>query len=210
MDSHSVRIRDLGYDPGVLPTGPLNSILDVPGVHVAQRTVPTIAHLPSGSTATKGLSIISPRPPNEFYKPCRASTFCFNGNGELTGGRQMEDWGYTATPIAFTNSVSLGTVFDGMWDWIMDKQDELGWDGLTKARRYATPVVGETADWIVNSEVRSSRLAKDDIQRCFQSLKSRENGGFVLEGQHGGGAGMTCHQFTGGTGQSTAAVHLAN
>ena len=82
----------------------------------------------------------------------------------------------------------------------MDKQDEQGWDGLTKARHYGTPVVGETADWIINSDVRSSRLEKDSIQGCFRSLKSQENGGAVLEGQYGGGAGMACHQFTGGTG----------
>lgn len=202
MATHNLRIRDLGYNPGVLPTGATNSVLDVPGIHIAQTTVSSKGNVPSGSTATKGLTVISPRPPNEFYKPCRASTFCFNGNGELTGSRQIRDWGYTATPIAFTNSLSLGTVFDGMWDWVMEKQDELGWDDLTKARHYATPVVGETADWIINSDVRSSRLDTHDIQSCFRSLKSCENGGSVTEGQKGGGSGMTCHQYAGGTGQS--------
>lgn len=200
MASHDLRIRDLGYKPGVLPTGPSNSILDVPGVHVAQTTVSSKDTLLHGSTATKGLTVISPRPPSEYYKPCRASTFCFNGNGELTGSRQIQDWGYTATPISFTNSLSLGIVFDGMWDWVMDKQDELEWDDLTRARNYATPVVGETADWIINSDVRSSRLDNRTIQSCFRSLKSYENGGSVAEGQYGGGAGMTCHQYAGGTG----------
>lgn len=36
MASQSLRIRSLGYTPGLMPTGHLNSILDVPGVHVAQ------------------------------------------------------------------------------------------------------------------------------------------------------------------------------
>lgn len=88
-----------------------------------------------------------------------------------------------------------------MWDWVIDKQDEMGWDSLTRARHYGTPVVGETADWLINSDVRSSRLDKDDIKKCLQSLKSKEDGGVVMEGQYGGGAGMTCHQFSGGTGQ---------
>lgn len=206
MGSQHLRIRDLGYTPGVLPTGPANSILDVPGVHISQVTVPTKSDLPSNSTATKGLTVISPRPPREFYKPCRASTFCFNGNGELTCSRQIADWGFTNTPIAFTNSLSLGTVFDGIWDWVLETQDELGWDGLTRARHYGTPVVGETADWIVNSDVRSSRLDKNDIKHCLKNLRSKEDGGTVLEGQAGGGAGMTCHQFAGGTGTSSRLI----
>ena len=114
MAAQPLRIRDLGYSPGVLPTGPTNSILDIPGVHVSQVTVPTSDDLSHGLTATKGLTVISARPPREFYKPCHASTFTLNGNGELTCSRQIADWGYINTPIAFTNSLSLGTVFDGM------------------------------------------------------------------------------------------------
>ena len=200
MPSQNLRIRDLGYAPGSFPTGSTNSILDVPGVHISQLTVPTPSSNAT-STASKGLTLISPRPPKEFYKPCQASSFCFNGNGELTCSRQIADWGFTNTPIAFTNSLSLGTVFDRMWDWILNKQDQMGWDGLTKARNYGTPVVGETADWMINSDVRASRLEREDIAKCFAELKAKEDGGLVQEGQHGGGAGMTCHQFTGGTGR---------
>lgn len=203
MSSGKLRARDLGYSPGSLPTGPTNTILDVPGVHISQVTMPTAPDLRPESTAAKGLTVISPRPPKDFYKPCRASTFCFNGNGELTGTRQMADWGFTNTPIAFTNSLSLGTVFDGTWDWIIEKQDEMGWDDLTRARNYGTPVVGETADWMINSDVRSSRVDKYDIKNCLKNLKSQNDGGVVLEGQRGGGAGMTCHQFAGGTGTSS-------
>ena len=203
MSSQRLTIRDVGYTPGILPTGPTNSILDVPGVHISQATVSTTSDLKPGSTATKGVTIISPRPPKEFYKPCAANKFTFNGNGEMTGTHQIADWGFTTTPIGLTNSLSLGSVFDGIWDWVMDQQDELGWDDFTKARNYGTPVVAETADWIVNSDTRKSRVEKEVIRRCFEGLKSREDGGKVLEGQYGGGAGMTCHQFAGGTGTAS-------
>lgn len=136
-----MRIRDLGYAPGSMPTGPTNSILDIDGLHVSQVTVPTSDNLPSGSTACKGVTVICPRPPNDFYKPCRASTFCFNGNGELTGAHQIADWGFTNTPIAITNTNSLGTVFDACWDWLFDKQRELGWDDTLAGRNFGTPVV---------------------------------------------------------------------
>ncbi|KAK5133001.1 hypothetical protein LTR08_008288 [Meristemomyces frigidus] len=199
-------IRDLGYIPGTLQQGPSNSLLDVPGVHISQITVETAANLKPGSTASKGVTIILPRGPKDFYVPCHAGTFTFNGNGEVTGSRQIADWGFTNTPIAFTNSLSLGTVFDGVWDWVLDQQDKLGWDELTRARHYGTPVVGETADWIVNCQVRDSRLEKTDIKRAFESVKSRENGGFIQEGHAGGGAGMTCHMYAGGTGTSSRLV----
>lgn len=199
-------IRDLGYVPGQLSAGSLNSILDVPGVHVSQVTVDTTADLKSGSTATKGITVISPRPPEEFYKPCHAGTFTLNGNGELTASRQIADWGFTNMPIAFTNSLSLGTVFDGAWDWVLDQQDCMGWDELTRSRHYGTPIVGETADWIVNCDVRRSRLGKADVKRAFEGLKSVADGAIVHEGHAGGGAGMTCHMYAGGTGTASRLV----
>ena len=200
MASKTLRIRDLGYTPGsgILQPGPTNSILDVPGVHISQVTVPAKGNMKPESTATKGVTVICPRSPTEFYKPCAASTFTFNGNGELTGTHNIADWGFVNTPIAFTNSLSIGSVFDGMWDWVLEQQEKMGWDEMQRARNYGTPVVGETADWWINSDVRQNRVDKEDIKRCFDGLKSSEDGGQVLEGQYGGGAGMTCHQFTGG------------
>lgn len=203
MENQRITIRSLGYTPGTLPTGPTNSILDIPGIHVGQVTVPTSSTLKAGSSASKGVTVISPRPPKEFYKPCHAGSFTLNGNGEVTGSRQVEDWGFTNTPIALTNSLSLGTVFDVMWDWVLDQQDQMEWEGLTRSRHYGTPVVGETADWIINADVRASRVGKDDVRQAFENLKSADDGGFVHEGQAGGGAGMTCHMFPGGTGTSS-------
>lgn len=68
----------------------------------------------------------------------------------------------------------------------------MGWTPLDKARHYGTPVVAETADWLVNSVLRESRLGEEDIKKCFEGLNSLEDGGKIQEGQFGGGAGMTC------------------
>ncbi|KAF2719143.1 DmpA/ArgJ-like protein [Polychaeton citri CBS 116435] len=202
----SLRIRDLGYTPGELPAGPTNSILDVPGVHVSQHTVPTSDDLPEGSTAKKGCTIISARSPKDWYKPCHASTFTFNGNGELTGSQNIADWGFINTPIIFTNSFSVGSCMDAMWDWMMEQKKALGWDELTAARNYGSPVVGETCDWWINSEVEKTRLDRPAILETFSQLKSKEEGGSVQEGQAGGGASMTCHHFTGGTGTASRVI----
>jgi D-aminopeptidase len=138
--SQSLRIRDLGYSPGVFPKGPTNSILDVDGVHVSQVTIATSSSLKPGSTAKKGVTIVSPRPPKEFYKPCRASMFCFNGNGEFTGSHQIADWGWTNTPIGITNSFSLGEVFTCIWDWVLEQSEHLPAE-LSSVDVYGTPVV---------------------------------------------------------------------
>jgi len=202
----SLGIRDLGYSPGVLSTGRANSILDVPGVHISQLTVPTAEDLQNGSTATKGITVILPRGPKDFHIPCHAGTFTFNGNGELTGTNQIADWGFTNMPIAFTNSLSLGGVFDGCWDWVQDRQDEMKMGDLMRSRTYGTPVVGETADWHVNCDTRRSRLSKEDVAKAFEGFRCLEDGAVVEQGQRGGGAGMTCHQFTGGTGTASRIV----
>ncbi|KAK4555003.1 hypothetical protein LTR86_007769 [Recurvomyces mirabilis] len=204
--SGRLTIRDLGYSPGLLPVGPTNSILDVTGVHIGQVTLPTSNSLPAGSTATKGVTVICPRAPKQWYKPCRAGRFVFNGNGEVTGSGQVEDWGYVNTPIALTNSLSLGAVIDASWDWIMEQEDQAKFDLLDRSRHYGTPIVGETSDWIVNSDVRHSRLPRNDIQSAFNNLKNLDTGGFVHEGQYGGGAGMTCHHHAGGTGTASRLV----
>lgn len=89
---------------------------------------------------------------------------------------------------------------------VVDRQDEMDWSARDRSRKYGTPVVGETADWLLNSDVRASRVNKADVARCFEGLKSVEQGGVIQEGQYGGGAGMTCHQFAGGTGTASRKV----
>ncbi|OQO12651.1 hypothetical protein B0A48_02114 [Cryoendolithus antarcticus] len=202
-------IRSLGYSPGALSPGPLNSILDIPNLSVGQVIFPTSPSQPETSTARKGATIIFPRGTEglKAITPCHAGYAVFNGNGCLTGTPQIEDWGFTNTPIGFTNSLSLGGVFDGIWDWILDLQESLGITGRLQSRLYGTPVVGETADWLINSaNLRASRLSASEIRQACTAAKTAGQGGVVEEGQCGGGAGMTCHQFSGGTGTSSRLI----
>jgi len=65
------------------PTGPLNSITDVPGVLVHTESL----HRPNGDNLhaiNTGVTTILPRK-NWFDKSCYAGIFSFNGSGELTG-----------------------------------------------------------------------------------------------------------------------------
>jgi D-aminopeptidase len=62
--------------------------------------------------------------------------------------------------------------------------------------------VGETADWLLN-DVYDSALKQENVLQAFSNSETQED---VLEGQNGGGAGMTCHMFPGGTGTSSRLV----
>ncbi|KAF2155987.1 DmpA/ArgJ-like protein [Myriangium duriaei CBS 260.36] len=205
-----MRIRDLGYSPGTFPTGPSNSVLDVPGVGVGQVTLPTTSDLKDvpgeRPCPKKGVTVILPRPVDSIHIPCHAGTHTFNGNGELTGRAPIEDWGFINMPIVLTNSCSLGACYDGSWDFMMSVQDRRNTDALQRAREYGTPVVGETADWWINSTVRETKISAKHVAECFENVKTREQGGEVLEGSYGGGAGMTCQQYKGGTGTASRIV----
>lgn len=48
--------------------------------------------------------------------------------------------------------------------------------------------MAETADWWLNDVYKSALEEKDVLQAFANALTQKE----VLEGQHGGGAGMTC------------------
>jgi hypothetical protein len=65
------------------PTGPLNSITDVPGVLVHTESL----RKPNGDSVhaiNTGVTTILPRK-NWFDRSCYAGLFSFNGSGELTG-----------------------------------------------------------------------------------------------------------------------------
>ncbi|KAL2356521.1 peptidase family S58-domain-containing protein [Cryomyces antarcticus] len=150
----------------------------------------------------KGVTLIFPRHPDEIQVPCYAGMHTLNGNGEVTGSYQIKDWGFINTPVALTNSLSLGIVYHTIWQWMIAQSKRNGQDTYNMGRHYGTPVVGETADWGLNDIYRSALLPLH-VDEALSKALTRDG---VQEGQFGGGAGMTCHQFTGGTGTSSRVV----
>jgi D-aminopeptidase len=99
--------------------------------------------------------------------------------------------------------VSFGIVFHTIWQWVLREARERGTSLDTLSHNYGTPIVGETADWILN-DVHNSALEAENVMQAFENAKTQEE---VEEGQNGGGAGMTCHMFPGGTGTSSRVVN---
>jgi D-aminopeptidase len=98
--------------------------------------------------------------------------------------------------------VSFGIVFHTIWQWTLKQARENGTSLETLSHNYGTPVVGETADWFLN-DVHKSALEAEHVYQAFANALTQEE---VQEGQNGGGAGMTCHMFPGGTGTSSRVV----
>ncbi|HET9259924.1 MAG TPA: P1 family peptidase [Acidimicrobiia bacterium] len=182
------RLRDLGIEIGVLPTGRHNAITDVPGVRVGHSTLirdePTVART--------GVTMIVPRDGEIWTDYSYAAWHNFSGNGEMTGLPWIEETGLLGSPIAITNTHQVGLVRD----FLVKAGVESGVD-----QAFHLPVVGETWDgWL--SDVNSFPLTEKHARAAFDSAAD----GPVAEGAVGGGTGMVCHEFKGGIGTSSRVV----
>jgi D-aminopeptidase len=175
-----MRIRDLGYGPGILPTGPNNAITDVPGVRVGQATIADGVRFATGVTA-----IVPPR------VPVPAGLFVGNGYGKLIGATQLAELGEIETPILLTGTLSAFRVADAFVTWLLERPGN-------EAMRSVNPVVGETNDGLL-SDIRARPIAPDDV---FAALDGAA-GGPVAEGCVGAGTGTTALGFKAGIGTAS-------
>lgn len=192
----SPRARELGVPFDGTP-GPLNAITDVAGVEVGETT------LISGSgkrvvgkgPVRTGVTAILPRG-HLRGDTVFAGWFTLNGNGEMTGTTWVEESGFLEGPVLITNTFSVGTVRDAALEW-----------SITGGRTYdyELPVVGETLDNSLN-DVAGFHVTKADV---FAALNGAR-GGSVPEGNVGGGTGMICGEFKGGTGTSSRKLDAAD
>ena len=149
-----VRLRELGIVIGELATGPHNAITDVEGVQVGHVTL-----IEDGGPVRTGVTAIVPRTPSTELRsrPAFAADFTLNGNGELMGVGSMRRTGLLAGPVLFTNTSSVGAVYDGAVEWMLARDPDLFKSDLQPA-----PIVGET--WAAFSP-RRSRAARTVLTR---------------------------------------------
>ncbi len=176
------RARDLGIAFDGTP-GPLNSITDVEGIEVGYSTI-----IEAQSTRT-GVTIIHPRGKRD-HDPVYAGYFSFNGNGEMTGAAWVDEGGFLEGPIGITNTHSVGIVRDTIIAWQV-KQNAL-------LQKWSCPVVAETADGWLN-DMNGFNVKAEHVWGALESAAS----GAIAEGSVGGGTGMICYEFKGGTGTSS-------
>jgi D-aminopeptidase len=188
------RARDLGIRIGTGDPGPADAITDVAGVRVGHATIVRgdgPLRVGEGPVRT-GVTVILPHEGAVRDEPLYAGFHWLNGNGELTGTAWIHDGGMLTTPIALTNTNSVGVVRDTLTELDRPGDGRPGW-GL--------PVVGETWDGVLN-DIDGRHVTADHVREAHESAA----GGAVAEGNVGGGTGMICHGFKGGIGTASRVV----
>ncbi|MBA1145077.1 DmpA family aminopeptidase [Mesorhizobium neociceri] len=190
------RARDLGL-PFAGKTGPLNAITDVVGVEVGYATVISDPPGSSNRSARTGITAILPRGRSgPLRAPVWAGFHSLNGNGEMTGTHWIKEAGYFLGPIGITNTHSLGTVHQAMLQWMIEKPDT-GFGAYS----WMLPVVAETCDSYLN-DMNAFHVTPGHVMQALNSASD----GPLAEGSVGGGTGMICFEFKGGTGTSSRVI----
>ena len=187
------RARDLGVPFEGTP-GPLNSITDIKGVEVGYRTlISGEGKLQVGVGPVRtGVTAIFPRG-KSAVDPVFAGWFTENGNGEMTGTTWVEESGFLYGPVMITNTHSVGVVRDTVIDWQVKHGTPIPLEDW-----WSLPVVAETWDGDLN-DINGFHVKPDDAVAAMQDAHA----GSIAEGNVGGGTGMICFEFKGGTGTSS-------
>ncbi len=184
------REHDLKLPIGGTP-GPFNAITDVPGVEVGHTTlISGSGKLIEGQGPVRtGVTVVHPRG-KDNADPVFGSWFTLNGNGEMTGTTWLQESGYLEGPIAITNTHSVGVVRDAIIRWEVGRKNVL--------QPWWLPVVAETYDGALN-DINGFHVKSEHVIAALDGAK----GGAVQEGVVGGGTGMTCLGFKGGSGTAS-------
>ena len=111
-----MRARDHGIVLGRLEPGPLDAITDVAGVRVGHTTLVRGAgpRVVGEGPVRTGVTVVVPHDGDSFVEPVFAGCHRLNGNGELTGLEWLRESGFLTSPIAITNTHSVGVVRDAL------------------------------------------------------------------------------------------------
>jgi L-aminopeptidase/D-esterase-like protein len=199
--SGKMRARGAGV-PFVGDPGAFNAITDVPGVEVGYCTLirgegPLVVG--EGPVRT-GVTAIFPHGRARANAGVYAGWFSMSGNGEMTGMAFVEERGRFDGPITITNTHSCGLARDVTAKWLFsqlepgDKADQPFW----------LPVAAETCDDALN-DMNGHHVREEHVIAAFDDARS----GPIDEGSVGGGTGMRCYEFKGGSGTASRIVAYA-
>jgi len=194
------RARDLGIVIGSLPTGPTNSVLDVPGVGLGHATVWRDEPAPpeGRGVARTGVTCLL-LAEDAFTRLVPAGGAVLNGAGECTGFITAAEWGSAETPVYLTSTLQLGRVYDSACRIELEVNPSSAVD-------FIIPVVAECDDSWLN-DARRMQVEHEDVVAAYDAaLASRGISSPPDEGAVGSGTGMSCLGFKGGIGTASRVV----
>lgn len=184
------KISDYNISIGDFSTGKLNKITDVTGVSVGHSTL-------SNEIDQTGITVIKPHPGNTFESKVIAATHVINGFGKSTGLLQVDELGTIETPIVLTNTLSVGTAYTSIIEYMLNGNPNIG---LTDGT--VNPIIMECNDGYLNT-IRNLSIKNEHI---FDAIKCASDE--FLEGSTGAGTGMSCFGLKGGIGSSSRVIEI--
>lgn len=173
---------------GSLRPGPRDAISDVAGVTVGHRT------LADGPVQT-GVTVIRPHAGDPFRDKVPAAAVVLNGFGKSIGLVQLEELGVLETPIALTNTFSVGTVAAAQIRACIAANPETG-----RALPTVNPLVFECNDGFLN-DIQRLAVSEADYLQALADAKAE-----FAQGAVGAGRGMSSFQLKGGIGSASRLV----
>lgn len=170
---------------GVLPAGAHDRISDVAGVTVGHAT------LDQGDVQT-GVTVIHPHDGDPFLERVPAAASIINGFGKSIGLVQLDELGVIETPIALTNTFSVGDVARAQLRQAIARHPEIGRDWPT-----ANPLVLECNDGYLN-DIQAFAVCGEHYEQADACASAD-----FAQGSVGAGRGMSCFQLKGGIGSSS-------
>ena len=140
-----------GSRPACSRPGPLNAITDVAGVRVGHTTLVT------GDAVRTGVTVVVPHGGNLFQEKVPGAVFVGNAFGKLAGSTQVDELGTIETPIALTNTLSVGAAVEGLVQWTLAQTGNAD-------VRSVNALVGETNDGGLN-DIRGLHVRPEHV-RC--------------------------------------------
>lgn len=190
------RLRDLGVSIGRLPTGPRNSLTDVPGVRVGHVTLIRGEGklTPGAGPVRTGVTVVVPSENISPYHKLPAAVDVINGYGKSVGLMQIQELGELESPIALTNTLNVGKVMDALVEWMIDRYPET---------MSVNAVVMECNDAFLN-DIQGRHVERKHV---FEALDKA--GEEVIEGSVGAGTGMRGFGFKAGIGTASRVVRAS-
>lgn len=177
---------------GTLPSGPLDLISDVAGVKVGHATIA------EGERQT-GVTVVIPHERDEFLYKVPAAATVINGFGKSVGLVQLEELGVVETPLALTNTFSVGAIATAQIETALRRHRQIGREWPT-----LNPLVFECNDGYLNDIQAMAVSAGHYTHACAAAAP------MFAQGSVGAGRGMSCFGFKGGIGSASRVAMLAN
>ncbi|CAB49008.1 DmpA family aminopeptidase [Pyrococcus abyssi] len=194
-----MKAQDLGIKIGVFECGKRNKISDVKGVKVGHVTLIRGKGklIPGKGPVRTGVTVILPHEGNIYKEKVLGGAFVMNGYSKPVGLVQLWELGTIETPIVLTNTLSIGTAVDGLLDYVLSENEDIG---VTTGS--VNPLVLECNDSYLN-DIRGRHVKREHVVEAIKNAKED-----FEEGAVGSGTGMSAFEFKGGIGSSSRIVKI--